>query len=226
MNPAVKALGILLLILSLMGGLGCGHWQYDQFPAPSWNPKGLASPRIISQDRVFIHPGNMNLRMSRAGLLIFRTVPEFPEVGPAFTQIFYQELLAQRPFIEVVPIPEIYTSKEEALRLAKRHHLDILVLGEVPYYLDGGTVGTSGMQVDLKVMDAREGRLLWSLTDSIKATKRPIIDLWVVETRPYPTPTIGTLAARLASRLVTTLEQGATPRPPSATGLSAGVNGG
>ena len=215
MNSAVKIMGTLLLLSSLLVGLGCGHWQYDQFPAPSWNPKGLASPRIISQDRVFLHPGNLNLRMSRAGLLIFRSIPDFPEVGPAFTQIFYRELLAHRPFAEVVLIQETYTNKEEALRLAKRHNLDLLILGEIPYYLDGGTVGTSGLQVDLKVFSAVDGRLLWSLTDSIKATRRPIIDLWVVETRPYPTPSMGTLAARLAARLSKTLEQGPPPPPPS-----------
>ncbi len=223
MSPVIKALGILLLIGGLMGGPGCGHWQYDQFPAPSWNPKGLATPKITSQDRIFIHPGNANLRISRAGLLIFRTFPDFPEVGPAFTQLFYRELLATRAFAEVVLIPETYTTQEEARRLARHHRVDLMVLGEVPYYLDGGTVGNSGIQVDLKVIEAGNGRVLWSLTDSIKATRRPLIDLWVVETRPYPTPTMGTLASRLAARLVATIEQGPPPPPP--TGIAAWISG-
>jgi hypothetical protein len=219
MSRVVKILGILGLIGSLLGGLGCGHWQYDLAPAPSWNPTGLATPRLISKDNVFVHPNYANLRMSRAGLLIFRTAPDFAEVGPAFTRIFHRELQAKQAFAEVVYIPEIYGTKEDAMSVAKRHNLDLLVLGEVPYYLDGGTVANSGLQVDLTVIDAKDGRLLWSISDSIKAVRRPLIDLWVVETRPYPTPPMGALAARLADKMATSLERGGPP--PSATGLAA-----
>ena len=223
MRPLLKALVIILFIGSLMGGAGCGYWQYDQFPAPSYNPPGLATPRIDCQGQVFVHPGTLNLRVSRVGLPTFRAAPDFTEVGPAFTQIFYRELLAKRPFAEIILIPETYTTKEEALRLARRHQVDLMVLGEVPYFLDGGTVGNSGLQVDLKVIEAGNGRLLWSLTDSLKATRRPIIDLWMVETRPYPTPHMAALAARLATRLAETLEQG--PPPPPSTDFAARFTG-
>ena len=204
MSSAVKTLGILWLMGILVGGLGCGHWQYDQEPAPSWNPTGLATPRIITANNIFVHPNTANLRISRAGVLIFRTAPDFAEVGPAFTRIFHRELQAKRAFAEVVYIPEIYGTKEEAMSVAKNHNLDLLVLGEVPYYLDGGTVANSGLQVDLKVIDA---------------VRRPIIDLWVVETRPYPTPSMGALASRLAAKMAETLERGGPKPPPS--GLAA-----
>lgn len=222
MAPVSKALKLLLSVF-LATAMGCQHWQADQFPAPSWNPTGYASPLMTKQNQVYTHPNTHNLRMSRAGLLNFRTVPDFAEVGPAFTQIFCRELMAKKAFAEVVPIPETYTTKEEALRLAKRYKADVMLLGEVPYYLDGGTVGASGLQVDLKVMEAETGRLLWSLTDSVKATPRPIVDLIVTESRPYPTPSIGTLASRLAGRLAVALEQGQPVPPPS--GFSAWLKG-
>ena len=221
MSPARRALGILLLIGGLMAGSGCGHYQYDQFPAPSWNPTGLASPRIINKDRIYTHPGGVSLQRSRAGVLIFRTSPEYPEGGPAIAEIFYRELLAKRPFADIVFIPENFTTKEDALALAKKHNLDLVVLGEIPYYLDGGTVANSGLQVDLKVLDARDGRIVWNMSDSIKATRRPLIDLWVTETRPYPTPSMGALASQLAARMAATLQEGAPP-PPS--GLAAFFN--
>ena len=202
-----------------MGVAGCGHWQYDQFPAPSWNPTGLATPRIDKRDRVYTHPGAQNLRAGRAGLMEFRTVPDFANVGPAFTQIFYRELLAKRAFSDVVLIPEHYSTKEAALRQAKRYKVDVILLGEIPYYLDGGTVGNSGLQVDLKVMEAGSGRLLWSLSDSIKATRRPIIDLMVTESRPYPTPSMGSLASRLAGQVVARLEKGQPPPAPNGLGV-------
>ena len=225
MAPTRKALGRFFLAALLMASVGCSHWQTDQFPAPSWNPTGYATPLITKQNQVFTHPGGQNLRLGRAGLLNFRTVLDFTEVGPAFTQIFHRELLAKRTFAEVVLIPETYSTNEEALRLAKRHKVDVLLLGEVPYYLDGGTVGTSGLQVDLKVIEAGSGRLLWSTSDSLKATRRTIVDLMVTESRPYPTPSMGTLAARLAGRLAATLEQGEPPPPPP-TGIASWFSGG
>jgi len=219
MSPAWKTLGILLLIGGLLGGVGCGHYQYDQFPAPSWNPVGLATPRIVDKDRIFVQPGPVSLQRSRAGVLIFRTSPEFPEGGPAIAEIFYREMLANPPFAELVFLPEIFTSKEDAQALAQHHHLDLIVLGEIPYYLDGGTVGNSGLQVDLKVMDAKDGRIVWSMSDSIKAVRRPIIDLWVTETRPYPTPSMGALAGRLATRMTATMKEGASPPPSGLAGF-------
>jgi hypothetical protein len=219
MGPVLKALGLCSLAGFLMGVAGCGHWQYDQFPAPSWNPTGLATPRIDQRDRVFANPGAQNLRAGRAALLEFRAAPDFDNVGRAFTQIFYRELLAKRAFADIVLIHEPFSNKEEALRLAKRYKADVILLGEIPYYLDGGTVGNSGLQVDLNVVEAGSGRLLWSTSDSIKATRRPIIDLIVTESRPYPTPSMGTLAARLAGQLAEKLEKGQPPPAPSGLGV-------
>lgn len=214
MAPVLKAMGLFLFSGLLMTVAGCGHWQHDMFPAPSFNPTGTASPRITEKDQVIVQSGGQFLRASRAGLLIFRTVPDFAEVGPAFTQIFYRELLAKRVFAEVELLPEPCSTKEEALRLAKRHKLDVMLLGELPYYLDGGTVATSGLQVDLRVIEAPSGRLLVTVSDSLKATRRTIVDLIMTESRPFPTPSISTLASRLAGRVATTLEQGQTPPPP------------
>jgi hypothetical protein len=224
MAPVLKALRLFLLFGLLMAVTGCGHWQHDIFPAPSFNPTGTASPRITQKDQVIVQPGGQYLHPHRAGLLTFRTVPDFAEVGVAFTQFFYRELLAKRTFAEVELIPETCTTKEEALRLAKRHKLDVMLMGEVPYYLDGGTVGTSGLQVDLKVIEAPSGRLLVTLSDSLKATRRTIVDLIVTESRPFPTPSMGTLASRLAGRLAATLEQGQPPPPPG--GVSSWFNWG
>jgi hypothetical protein len=99
MSPVFKPLGICAMVVLLMGVAGCGHWQYDQFPAPSWNPTGLATPYINKRDRIYTHPGSQSLRAGRAGLLEFRTVPDFAEVGPAFTQIFLPGASCQAGFL-------------------------------------------------------------------------------------------------------------------------------
>lgn len=208
-RPGPLALGVLLALVS-----GCSHFQVDTFPAPSWNPPALAKPIVTTRERVYVHPGPENLRLARVGVLYFRTPAHLAEIGPGLSQIFYRELLARRPFQEVVLLPEPYATLEEALKAGRRQRLQLLVLGEVPYYLDGGTLGISGLQLDLKVVEVDSGRLLWLISDSLRARPRPIINLMVVETRPWPTPDMGTLAARLAARLAETLEQPPPMSPP------------
>jgi hypothetical protein len=178
--------------------------QTDTFPAPSWNPDWLAQPTIDTRQHIVVQPPTP-LSPYRAGLLPVRTPPPLPEVSQALTQIFYRALLEQRPFLEVVLIPEPYGSLAEAVHVGRRNKVDVVVLGEAPYFLDGGGMGKSGLQVDLQVVEVKTGRLLWALTDAVTATQRPIVDLWVTETRPRPAPSIYLLAEGLAARMSETL---------------------
>lgn len=203
----------LLAILAILAGVGgCSHyptdWQTTQFPAPSWNPPQLARPVTESRQETVAQPGYGNYHHRRVGILLFRTPANLPEVSQPVTRVFYQKLLVRRPFVDVVFIPLAYGSVEEALALTRERRLDLLLLGEVPYFLDGGTLGQSGLQMDVKVVEVKTGRLLWYLTDSLKATPRPPVDLWVTETRPQPTPGIYALAEQVADRLCRKLEGG------------------
>jgi hypothetical protein len=208
--PAAMALGVFC-------GAGCGassHVNYDIFPAPSLNPPHLANPKITGEEKVFTRPGYHQLRVVRAALPVFRASPELKDQAVALTRIFYRELLAKRTFREVILIDEPYATPREALSRARELRAEVVVAGEVPYYLDGGTVGQSGLQVDLRILEAATGQLLWEVSDRISATPRPVIDLMIFETRPKPTPGIAALAAELLGRLAATLEQGEPPPPP------------
>lgn len=206
----MKALLILMWLASVAGGwLGCGSaWQTRTFPAPSLNPAPLAAPTLDQRRTVLVSPPTNAYRSQRVGVLLFRPPPHLPEVSHPLSQVFYQRLLATRPFREVVFIPQAYGSLAEALAVGRQEGLDLLLLGEAPYFLDGGTVGTSALQVDLKVVEVRSGHLLWYLSDALRATPRPVIDLIVTETRPHPTPDIYALAGVLAERMCQTMAAG------------------
>jgi hypothetical protein len=213
-------LGILWLIVLAGGGLGgctandlwippqASAWQTTQFPAPSWNPPSLAAPTLDRHRAVLAQPPTDAYRSRTAGLLLFRLPPHLPEVSHPLTQVFYQSLLKRRPFREIIVIPRTYGTLEEALEIARAWRLDLLLVGEAPYFLDGGTVGAAALQVDLKVLETETGRLLWYLSEAMRATPRPIVDLMVTETRPYPTPRVYELAAALADRMCQTLQNG------------------
>lgn len=206
----MKALLMLMWLASMAGGwLGCGcPWQTRTFPAPSLNPPPLAAPTLDQRRTVLVSPPTDAYRTQRVGVLLFRHPLHLPEVSHPLTQVFYQRLLATRPFGEVVFIPRAYGSLAEALEQGRQARVDLLLLGEAPYFLDGGTVGTTALQVDLKVVEVRSGRLIGYLSDALRATPRPVIDLIVTETRPHPTPDVYALAGVLAQRMCETLAAG------------------
>ncbi len=206
----MKALLMLAWLASMAGGwLGCGSvWQTRTFPAPSLNPAPLAAPTLDERRTVLVSPPTDAYRAQRVGVLLFRHPPHLPEVSHPLTQVFFQRLLTIRPFREVVFIPQAYGTLAEALALGRQAQVDLLLLGEAPYFLDGGTVGITALQVDLKVVEVASGQLLWYLSDALRATPRPVIDLVVTETRPHPTPDIYAVAGVLAERMCRTLAAG------------------
>ncbi len=72
--------------------------------------------------------------------------------------------------------------------------------------------------MDLRVVEVNTGRTLWYLSDNILAQPAPIVDLWVTETKPEPSPSIyflvDTLAARMTLALLRDLQP---PDAPQAT---------
>ncbi len=191
----------------------CGPYQYDQFPAPSLNPPWLANPRIDGLQETVVPPVLRDFRHYRLGVLEFHCPHHIPEVSYPVTRVFYRNLLERNLFREIVRIPVTYYDLEHALRVSREYRVDLLLLGEVPYFLDSGTAGKSGVQVELKLVEVDTKRTLWYLSDAISATPRPIIDLWVTETRPKPTPSIYTLVDSLADRMLAHLEKAAEAIP-------------
>ncbi len=212
--------GMFWLLIAALGGLGCCDpsplatgpfacvWQTRQFPVPSLNPPCLAAATMDQSRQILVKPATTRYRSQRAGLFLFSCPTHLPDFDQRLTQVFYQKLLEQRPFQEVVFIPRLSGTQKEALELARKWHLDLLVLGESPYVLDGGGVGASALHVDLKVMEARTGVLIWYLSEALKATPRPVVDLVVTESRPYPTPDVFLLAQVLADGMCKTLAAG------------------
>jgi hypothetical protein len=185
------ALGIWAVILT--GAAGCASMVY----VPGYSdPKVKAGPQ-----ETFLKTDNMSYRRSRIAILPFRVPAQVTDVGYPITEVFHRQLLQKRPFLGVVRVHEYYNSLAEAQRLAKAQGAELMVLGEVPYFIDSGTTGRSGVQVDLRVVEVNTGRTVWYLSDNIMAEPAPIVDLWVTESKPEPSPSIYFLVDIVAARM-------------------------
>ena len=194
-------LGIGAIILA--GTPGCeAMWDHEPY---------LSQPKInAGPQEVFLKSQNPNLRNLRLALLPFRVPAQVTDVSYSITEVFQRQLLEKRPFLGVVRVHKYYDSIADAQRLAKEQGAQLMVLGEVPYFIDSGTTATSGVQVDLRVVEVSTGQTVWYLSDNIMAKPAPMMDLWVTETKPKPAPSIyflvDTLAARMTLALVKDLE--------------------
>jgi len=175
---------------------------------PTWqNMPSLTDPKIkAGPAETFVKPETQNYRAHRLAILPFRVPTTVPDVSYPITEVFHRELLENKTFLGVVRVAEYHNTLADAQRIAKAHGADLFMVGEVPYFLDSGTMGKSGLQVDLQVMDTSTGRTIWYLTDTISSTPRGIIDLWVTETKPKPSASISYLVASLAGRMCHSLE--------------------
>jgi hypothetical protein len=222
-QKAFLALGIVVGVLA--GAAGCATPVY--VPSLS-DPKIKAGPQ-----EAFIKTDDMRYRRFRIAILPFRVPAQVMDVSYPITEVFHRQLLEKKPFLGVVRVHEYYNSLAQAQKLAKAQGAELMVLGEVPYFIDSGTTGRSGVQVDLRVVEVSSGRTLWYLSDNIMAQPAPIVDLWVTETKSEPSPSIyflvDTLAARMSLALLRDLQPPDTPKATaknSNSGSQVGANTG
>lgn len=188
----------------LVGTAGCAIvWDNDPFLT---QPKIQAGPQ-----EAFVKTDDMSLRRYRIAVLPFRVPAQVTDVSYSITEVFHRQLLEKRPFLGVVRVHQYYNSLTEAQKLAKAQGAELMVMGEVPYFIDSGTAGKSGVQVDLRVVETSSGQTIWYLSDNILAQPAPIIDLWVTETKPKPSPSIYFLVDTLAARMTLALLKGLQP---------------
>jgi len=202
----------------LAGTPGCETlWDHEPY---------LSQPKIhAGPQEAFLKSNDPSLQRNLIAIMPFRVPAQVTDVSYSITEVFHRQLLEKKPFMAVVRVHKYYNSLAEAQKLAKAQGAQLMVLGEVPYFIDSGTTGKSGIQVDLRVVEVETGRTLWYLSDNIMAQPAPMIDLWVTESKPKPSPSIyfmvDTLAARMSLALVRDLKPPDTAQATASNSSSA-----
>jgi len=207
--------GALVLGAGILAGTAGCETMWDHEPVLS-QPKIKAGPQ-----EAFLKSEDMSLRRYRLAILPFRVPAQVTDVSYSITEVFHRQLLQKRPFLGVVRVSQYYNSLAEAQRLAKAQGAELMLVGEVPYFIDSGNQGRSGVQVDMRVVEVNTGQTVWYLSDNIMAQPAPMIDLWVTETKPKPSPSIYFLVDTLAARMSLALLRDLQPPDVQATAQSS-----
>lgn len=194
-----KGFLISVVLMGLLAGMwGCGAYQHTPYLT---DPKIQAGPL-----EAYVKPIFNDYRKYRLAILPFRVPAQVVDVGFPITEVFHRQIMEKKPFRSAVRVNEYANNLAQAQSLAKEKGADLFLLGQVPYFLDSGCTASSGVQVDLRIVETRTGRTIWYLSDNIMAEPAPIYDLWVTETVPKNSPSVYYLVESLAARMTVAMQ--------------------
>jgi hypothetical protein len=188
----------------LSGCLLLGAWSCKTFVPV--DPKVFAAP-----PRVYQPPPTNLFPAARAGIFIFEAPPSVPDVAYSVTMIFYQRLMEQQVFHQIEMVPQTFPSMANALQIAKEKRYELIIHGQIPYFLDSGTNSKSGIQVTLQIFEVKTGNSVCFFTDAMAAEPSRAMDLPFEWTYPKPAPSIYAMTHVLARRMAAVLA--GTPLP-------------
>lgn len=158
-----------ILLLLLVAGMptGCA----STFRTEAARPVDCASVNIFAraESRCF--------GFATIGILPFKTPFYADPVARDLAAIYQQELMASGVFRQVVMIPHKVADENEALWWGRHEQCSLIMLAEVVYLLDGSGVLSNRLDINVKILDARSGQLLWDFLQSAGSHPGEDIDL-------------------------------------------------
>ncbi|MHC1791467.1 hypothetical protein [Solidesulfovibrio sp.] len=89
------------------------------------------------------------------------------ELGEQLTRVVWQTWTRDRVFPKLLYEANLRNaSTPQAVALARKMGLDVVVVGKFTYVMSGGTRGDSGVSLTFDIIDARSGERLWSMAHS------------------------------------------------------------
>lgn len=143
-------------------------------------------PRITT----IIEPRLEDLRASSIGVLNFQAGGN--SLGRNIAGAVHQYLLQHR-FMRVVELAgSDYRSDEDAIAIGRRLGYDLVLLGSVNEFSDGGLANHSKVSISLKIIDTQTAVTLWYISGSLEARPEEMADymLFMRDGKPATSPFI------------------------------------
>ena len=160
------------LLLSLQGCLYSGgqHPSLDRLP-----------------DRISQQPGVNQYQGASVGIIEFSGPDNAREIGRLAAELLYQKLLPFNVYsrLELIPQSRLVSPGEGYLDLARSKQLDLLITGDVGYFLEGGNFQASRVCESVQAVEAIGTRVetVWQASSCEEAEYTESKDLIFYRTR-------------------------------------------
>ena len=131
---------------------------------------------------VHIYPAEIPPQAPTALMVPFKMMQAMPPhegeyLAQEVSRIFWQTWIKE----EMLPVIEYDTSKQlyslnRALAMARAKGADLLITGQVTYFISGGTAGFTQVAVRLEIYDVPSQGLLWSIVHGGNIQNKPTND--------------------------------------------------
>lgn len=179
---------------------------------------------------VFARADTQSYNRSRLGVFQFNAPFYAAATSPELTTIYWQELIRSGVFKQVVVIEHNVDSVSQAIWWGQHERCDLIMLPELVYTLDGSGALTNRIEVNVKLIDTRSGRLLWYFAQTASSRPGPDLDFgWTtIAGKPaksyrYLARTLAWQAAQLLLPPPPTTQQYCCLQPATATRSSAAI---
>lgn len=188
-------LRVWLLAAGLIMAVGCGDAQ--AFP---WG--GKSEPSLVLRPIEVLTRSTMGQYAGATlGLARFQGPPAQADATEKIARAYMKEFLKIGIFREVKGVSHPVQSDQEAVWLSRKEGCDLLVIGSVLYVLGGsGAMGTQ-LRVDVRILDARLGTVVWHFQQSALSEPGRDRDFFWSTRVGVPAHGLPTLAEALAGQV-------------------------
>lgn len=89
------------------------------------------------------------------------------ELGEQITQVFWQTWTRDRVLPKIIYEPRFrYGNLPQAIALARKMGVNLVITGRITYLLAGGTTGNSAVSLSVEAFDVNSGERVWSMADA------------------------------------------------------------
>ncbi|MFH0727241.1 MAG: hypothetical protein V2B19_12995, partial [Pseudomonadota bacterium] len=180
---------VTLAVLAVLFGCAGSHGGY------------LLAPPLPEQ--IYQQPFRNYYSQGEIGVFIFASPLYAPDVGKAAATTIFQQLLEQKVFRRITPLYQYgIISLEQQLAIARDRGMDMMLSGNVLYYMDGSLSRTSRVDIEVKVLNVATGALVWNAVAGEAVPPTAESDYYLFQTSGKPAPAATALMMKNTGKIV------------------------
>lgn len=187
----MAAFPTLILTMLLIGA--CGIFRPQDYWEPTIGPQELYTdaPVFRSEPIISLHPASAPASPMTAMLFPLQVTQPMDKplvLGRSLGRIFWQTWNQAQVFPALIYEDEItWPGLARALAMARTRDVDLVVRGEVPYFLSGGSQGATSLALFVEIYEVRGGQRIWIMEHAGRMESRPRRDyIFAYHTRRLP----------------------------------------
>lgn len=159
-----------------------------------------------SKPEVYVYPMNPSPFPPKALMLPFSVSQalgpgEAEPLSKNMTRIFWQAMVKEEAFPVLEYDESVYPyTLGQALVLARAKGADMVIVGNIPYFITGGSSGMNQLVMHMEVYDVQTSELIWSVTSAGALDAKPSQDfIFFHRQSKLPTDSLYAVAMALGS---------------------------